>query len=143
VVSFASRQIYLQENQPRLLLHTRLGETQSRSESRKIVGSIPDKLTVFFLTLPNPLSRDYISFNSHSGWGGWSPNWAHSARRPILAYCTCPGDCEDGEFGGIKTGRGSRSIRGKILPQRHFVHHKYHLARPGREPRTPRWEASD
>jgi hypothetical protein len=28
-------------------------------------------------------------FNSHSG--GWSPYWVHSARRPLLAYCTCPG----------------------------------------------------
>jgi hypothetical protein len=28
-------------------------------------------------------------FNSHSG--GWSPNWVHSARRPLVAHCTCPG----------------------------------------------------
>jgi hypothetical protein len=27
--------------------------------------------------------------NSHSG--GWSPNWGHSAHRPLLAYCACPG----------------------------------------------------
>jgi hypothetical protein len=26
--------------------------------------------------------------NSHNG--GWSPNWAHSTRRPLLVYCTCP-----------------------------------------------------
>jgi hypothetical protein len=37
--------------------------------------------------------------NSHSG--GCSLNWVHSARRPLLAYCTCPGDCVDGEFGGM------------------------------------------
>jgi hypothetical protein len=30
-----------------------------------------------------------VFFNSHSG--GWSPNWVHSARRPLLAYCTRPG----------------------------------------------------
>jgi hypothetical protein len=30
-----------------------------------------------------------ILFNSHSG--GWNWNWVHSARRPLLAYCTCPG----------------------------------------------------
>jgi hypothetical protein len=23
------------------------------------------------------------------GW--WIPNWIHSARRPLLVYCTCPG----------------------------------------------------
>jgi hypothetical protein len=28
-------------------------------------------------------------FNSHSGV--WSPDWVHSARRPLLTYCTCPG----------------------------------------------------
>jgi hypothetical protein len=26
------------------------------------------------------------------------------------------------------------------LPQRHFVHHKSHMTRPGIEPRPPRWE---
>jgi hypothetical protein len=29
------------------------------------------------------------------------------------------------------------------LPQRHFVHHKRHMTRPGLEPGPPRWEASD
>jgi hypothetical protein len=29
------------------------------------------------------------------------------------------------------------------LPQRHFVHHKYHMTRPWFEPGPPRWEASD
>jgi hypothetical protein len=29
-----------------------------------------------------------LILNSHSG--GLSPNWVHSARRPLLAYCTCP-----------------------------------------------------
>jgi hypothetical protein len=28
-------------------------------------------------------------FYSHSR--GWSPYWVYSARRPLLAYCTCPG----------------------------------------------------
>jgi hypothetical protein len=34
-----------------------------------------------------------------------------------------PGDYDDGEFGGMKIGRGNRSTRGNA-PQRHFVHHK-------------------
>jgi hypothetical protein len=32
-----------------------------------------------------------------------------------LAYCTCPGWCEDGEFGGMN-GRGNRSTRRKPAP---------------------------
>jgi hypothetical protein len=32
---------------------------------------------------------------------------------------------------------------GENLFQRHFVHHKSHLTRPGIEPGPPRWEASD
>jgi hypothetical protein len=40
---------------------------------------------------PGPLgwdSSDYFFFNSHSG--GWNPFWVHSARRPLLAFCTYP-----------------------------------------------------
>jgi hypothetical protein len=52
-----------------------------------------------------------------------------------------PGGYDDGEFGGMKIGRGNRI--GEILPERHFVHHKSLLTRPGFEPGPPRWEASD
>jgi hypothetical protein len=45
-----------------------------------------------------------------------------------------PGDYDYGEIGGM-IGRGNR-------PQCRFVHHKPHML-PGREPGSPRWEASD
>jgi hypothetical protein len=53
-----------------------------------------------------------------------------------------PSAYDDGEFGGMKIGRGNRSTQ-RNLPQRHFIHHKSHLTRPGFEPGPPRWEASD
>jgi hypothetical protein len=49
-----------------------------------------------------------------------------------------------GEIGGMKIGRGNRSTleKKKNLPQRHFVHHKSLMTRPGFEPGPLRWEAS-
>jgi hypothetical protein len=38
---------------------------------------------------------------------------------------------------------GETEILGENPPQRHFVHHKSHMPRPGFEPGPPRWEASD
>jgi hypothetical protein len=45
-----------------------------------------------------------------------------------------PGDCEDGEVGGMNGfGRGNRSTR-RNLPRRHFVHNESHLPDPGSNP---------
>jgi hypothetical protein len=38
---------------------------------------------------------------------------------------------------------GETEVLGENLLQRHFVHHKFHLTRPGIEPGPPRWEAGD
>jgi hypothetical protein len=38
---------------------------------------------------------------------------------------------------------GETEVLGENLHQRHYVHHKSHLTRPGREPGPPRREASD
>jgi hypothetical protein len=60
--------------------------------------------------------------------------------RPLL---TAPGDCEDGEVGGMNSfGRGNRSTRRKPAPTP-LCPPQIPLARPGREPVLPRWEASD
>jgi hypothetical protein len=53
-----------------------------------------------------------------------------------------PGDCDDGEFGGMKIGRGNRSTRRKPAPAP-LCPSQIPLARPGLEPGPPQWETSD
>jgi hypothetical protein len=50
------------------------------------------------------------------------------------------GDCA--EIGGMKIDRETE-VLGESLPQHHSVYHKSDITRPGFEPGSPRWEASD
>jgi hypothetical protein len=81
-----------------------------------------------------------IFFNLYSG--GWSPNWVHSARRPLTSLLYLPRVIVRME-NLVEWMTGESEVLGENLPRRHFVHHKSHLTRPGIEPGPPRWEASD
>jgi hypothetical protein len=79
------------------------------------------------------MAKCYIDFFISSGVG-LSPLYCGHFGLLHQPQMIGEGDC--GAIGGMKIGRGN-------LPQRHFVHHKSHLTRPGIEPRPPRWETSD
>jgi hypothetical protein len=74
--------------------------------------------------------------------GGWSPNWVHSARRPLTGLLYLPRMIVRMK-NLVEWMAGETEVLGENLPRRHFVHHKSHLTRPGIEPGPPRWEASD
>jgi hypothetical protein len=103
---------------------------------------------LFFLWLYSPilgLGRLHETFRfisiSRSRTVGRTP-WTGDqlVARPLL---TTPGDCDDGEVGGMNDfGRGNRSTRKKPAPTP-LCPQQIPLARPGREPGSPRWEASD
>jgi hypothetical protein len=43
-----------------------------------------------------------------------------------------------GVFGGMRIGGTHRSTLGEYLHMCHFIHHKYHMKKPGIEP-APHW----
>jgi hypothetical protein len=64
--------------------------------------------------------------NLHSG--GRSPNWVHSARRPLTGLFYLPRVIVSMD-NLVKWMAGETEVLGENLPQRHFVHHKSHLTR--------------
>jgi hypothetical protein len=60
----------------------------------------------------------------------------------IWPIVSAPGDCEDGEFGGMKIDRGNLSTRRKSAPAPLYPP-QIPLDQTWREPGPPRWESSD
>jgi hypothetical protein len=90
--------------------------------------------------MPYKQIKVFFFFNLYSG--GWSPNWVHSARRPLTGLLYLPRVIVRMEK-LVEWMAGETELLGENLPRRHFVHHKSHLTRPGVEPGPPRWEASN
>jgi hypothetical protein len=66
-------------------------------------------------------------------WGRWSPNWVHSARRPLTGLLYLARVIVRME-NLVEWMAGETELLGENLPRRHFVHHKSHLTTPGIEP---------
>jgi hypothetical protein len=68
---------------------------------------------------------------------GWSPTGSTRYDGHWLAYCSLPREIM------MMENLVEWRLAGEHPPQRHFVHHKSHMTRPGIEPGPPRLEASD
>jgi hypothetical protein len=87
----------------------------STARHNRTAHHLQSRWSLVLLTIQRPChSSGVFFFNSLSG--GWSPTWSTRLGGHWLAYCTSPGDYDDGEFGGMKTGRGNRSTRRKPAP---------------------------
>jgi hypothetical protein len=122
---------------PRYSLDRRLSEPQSRSKRRgkeKIIYPIGTRT-------PTPRSSSQPYFIGILGGGVHTGSTRHCGHSwPTVP---APGDCEDGKVGGMNGfARRNRSTRRKSAPTP-LCPPQVPLARPGREPGPPRWEASD
>jgi hypothetical protein len=71
----------------------------------------------------------FFNLNIRGGGGVHTGSTRHCGHSWLIV--PAPGDCEDGEVGGMNgIGRGNRSTRRKP-PWRHFVYHKSHFPDPG------------
>jgi hypothetical protein len=66
------------------------------------------------------ITRNHLEGNCTGQEDTASPLYLRSIQLPTSAtywpIVPAPGDCEDGEFGGLKIGRGNRSTRRKPAP---------------------------
>jgi hypothetical protein len=78
-----------------------------------------------------PFTTFPLFLNLHSG--GWSPNWVHSARRPLTGLLYLPWVIVRME-NLVEWITGETEVLGENLPWCHFVHHKSHWPDPGLNP---------
>jgi hypothetical protein len=137
VFNFTPRPLYPRRKSSRYTLDRRLGEPQSwsrrfgedkfltlRGLELRPLG--PPARIIFYFTIGGKV---HTGSTRHRGY-----YW------PIVP---APGDCEDGEFGGMNGfGRGNRNTRRKPAPTPLYPP-QIPLARSGREPGPQRWKASD